>query len=69
MARLINPLFGNISGRVGDFVFKTINGKTFMYYRPKEEKKQKNTDNDEYDFRKRHNNPFYDDFNKENKDS
>ena len=25
----------SISGRVGDYVFRTQNGKTFMYYQPK----------------------------------
>ncbi len=53
MAQLINPLFGNISGRVGDFVFKTINGKTFMYYRPKNKNKKEKSDNYEYDSEKR----------------
>ena len=58
MAQLINPLFGNLSGRVGDFVFKTINGKTFMYYRPKLNKKESKSENDEYDTEKRNSNPF-----------
>lgn len=56
MARIINPLFGNLSGRVGDFVFMTKNGKTFMYFRPKSEKKQRKSNSDEY--QKGPNNPF-----------
>ena len=58
MAQLINPIFGNLSGRVGDFVFKTINGKTFMYYRPKLNKKESKSEIDEYDSEKRTRNPF-----------
>ena len=53
MAQLINPLFGNLSGRVDDFVFKIINGKTFMYYRPKAEKKKEKSENYEYASEKR----------------
>lgn len=56
MARIINPLFGNLSGRVGDFVFMTKNGKTFMYFRPKSEKKQRKSNSDEY--QKGPNTPF-----------
>ncbi len=57
MAQIIlNPLLGRISGRVGDFVFKTINGKTFMYFRPKSKKKQRKSNSDEY--QKRPNTPF-----------
>ena len=58
MARLIDPLFGNLSGRMGDFVFKTINGKTFVYYRPKSEKKPRKSNDDDYQYQKRPNNPF-----------
>ncbi|MFA7360332.1 MAG: hypothetical protein WC139_04785 [Candidatus Kapaibacterium sp.] len=69
MARLINPLFGNLSGRVGDFVFMTRNGKTFMYYRPKLEKKKSNSENDDYEYQKRPNNPFNNNFFKKTKES
>lgn len=58
MARVINPLFGNLSGRVGDFVFMTKNGKTFMYYRPKAKKIQTKSINDEYDSEEKSLNSF-----------
>lgn len=35
MAQIINPIFGKISGKVGDFVFRNVNGKTFLCNRPK----------------------------------
>ena len=66
---LLNPLFGKISGRVGDFVFKTINDKTFMYYRPKLEKKKSNSENDDYEYQKRRNSPFNNNFFKKTKES
>lgn len=34
MARLINPIFGNLSGRLKDVVFRTRNGKTYVCSRP-----------------------------------
>ncbi len=40
MAQIVNPKYGNLSGRIGDLVFVTKYGKTFVYYRPKEEKKK-----------------------------
>jgi len=39
MALVTDPLFKNTSGRVGDLLYKQINGKTFVYYSPKAEKR------------------------------
>jgi hypothetical protein len=38
MAILKDPLFGKLSGRLGDYVFKSVNGKTVICYMPKKEK-------------------------------
>jgi hypothetical protein len=38
MAIIRDPFFEKLSGRLGDYVFKQMNGKTFVYYRPKAEK-------------------------------
>lgn len=39
MALVTDPLFKNTSGRVGDLLYKQRNGKTFVYYSPKDDKK------------------------------
>jgi len=39
MAIVNDPFFEKLSGRLGDYVFKQMNGKTFVYYRPKSQKK------------------------------
>jgi hypothetical protein len=38
MAIVKDPFFEKLSGRLGDYVFKQMNGKTFVYYRPKTQK-------------------------------
>ena len=63
---MLNPIFGNLSGRVGDFVFKTINNKTFMYYRPKSEKKPRKSNDDDCEYQKNTNTPFSNVFKKTN---
>ena len=37
MAIVKDPFFEKLSGRLGDYVFSQRNGKTFVYYRPKEQ--------------------------------
>ena len=69
MAQLIDPIFGNISGRLGDFVFMTKNGKTFMYYRPKLTKKPGKPARDEQEFPKRLNHMSRNDVSKRTKKS
>jgi len=38
MAILKDPTFGNLSGRIGDLVFKQRYGKTIVCYMPKKQK-------------------------------
>jgi hypothetical protein len=45
MAILKDPTFGNLSGRIGDLVFKQRYGKTIVCYMPKKQKN--NTHNKE----------------------
>lgn len=47
MAIIRDPLFEKLSGRLGDYVFKQINGKTFVYYRPKAQKNYDYSDDTE----------------------
>ena len=44
MAIVKDPFFEKLSGRLGDFVFKQMNGKTFVYYRPKDKKNNNNAE-------------------------
>jgi hypothetical protein len=44
MAILNDPLFGKLSGRLGDYVFKQVNGKTVVCYMPKKQKKNEETE-------------------------
>ncbi|MEI7483074.1 MAG: hypothetical protein WCK13_00030 [Ignavibacteriota bacterium] len=39
MAIIKDPILGNLSGRIGDLVFKQRYGKTVVYYMPKKQKK------------------------------
>jgi hypothetical protein len=39
MAILKDPIFSNLSGRLGDYVFKQRYGKTIVCYMPKKQKK------------------------------
>lgn len=39
MATIKDPLVGNLSGRLGDYVFRTVNGKTIVCYMPRKQKK------------------------------
>jgi hypothetical protein len=39
MAIIKDPILGNLSGRIGDYVFRQRYGKTVVYYMPKKQKK------------------------------
>ena len=42
-----NPAFGieSVSGRLGDYIFRTRNGKTHMFYSPRKSKNRKQPSN------------------------
>jgi hypothetical protein len=39
MATIKDPILGNLSGRLGDYVFRQRYGKTIVYYMPRKQKK------------------------------